>query len=368
MLAHAPPAIVVRLDDLGVVSTTIDGKGPYHFALDTGAGITVLTPEFAKRAGLAGDGSMQATGSGGTVRVQQLVIHSVAVGRATVNDVAAAVIPLPLDFTYQGDYGTIDGVLGYSFLSHFAVTIDMRHNRVTLTTPSAYRTPPGAVSEAADFSDNTPVVRAAADGINGPFKLDTGDNGWLTLTAPFVAAHGFARRYPDGVLELFEGVGGIGRARTVRIRQFTIGGATLHDELTSLSLAKTGILGGMTGNVGHDVLRRFVFTVDYARRRVDFTPNDKLDSYVPYKHIGALATRRPDGTLRVIVLEPNSAAASAGIKVGDTLVAINGYPLARCDIAQMSEALSADSVTYTVRSGGREREVTLKLVDLLPTR
>jgi hypothetical protein len=368
MLIHAPAAVVVRLDDLGVVSTWVNGKGPYHFALDTGAGITVLTPEFAKRAGLIGSGSMQATGSGGTVKVQQLVLHSVAVGRATVNDVAAAIIPLPLDFTYQGDYGTIDGVLGYSFLSHFAVTIDMQHNRATLTTPSAYHTPPGAASEVANLSDNTPVVRARVDGINGFFKLDTGDNGWLTLTAPFVAAHGFARRYPGGVPELFEGVGGMDRARTVRIRQFIIGGATLRDEPTSLSLTTTGMLGGMTGNVGHDILRRFVFTVDYARKRVDFTPNDLLGAYRPYKGIGALATRRPDGAERVIAIVPNSAASSAGIKVGDTLVAINGYPLALLDIAQIGEALAADSVTYTVRSDGREREVTFRLTDLLARR
>ena len=368
MLVHAPAAVVVRLDDLGVVSTWINGKGPYHFVLDTGAGITVLTPEFAKRAGLTGSGSLQAAGSGGTVSVQQLVLHSVGVGRATVDNVAAAIIPLPLDFTYQGDYGTIDGVLGYSFFSHFAVTIDIQHDRVTLTTPSAYHTPPRATSEIADLSDNTPVVPARADGIDGQFKLDTGDNGSLTLTAPFVAAHGFARRYPGGLPEFFEGVGGMGRARAVRIGSFTIGGATLHDEATSLSFTKTGVLGGTTGNVGHDVLRRFVFTVDYVRKRVDFTPNDLLDAYKPYKHTGAVAPRQSDGTLRVIFVEPNSAASIAGINVGDTLLAINGYPVARLDSAQMSEALRADSITYTVRSGDRERDVTLRLADLLPRR
>lgn len=368
LIPATPAAIVVRLDDLGVVSTMIDGKGPYHFVLDTGAGITVLTPEFAKQAHLMGGGSLQATGSGGTVTVQQLVLRSVAVGRAEVRNVAAAIIPLPPDFTYQGDYGTIDGVLGYSFLSHFAVTIDMQHHRVTLTSPKVYQALPGATSEAADLSDNTPVVRARADETPGFFKLDTGDNGWLTLTAPFVAAHGFARRYPGGVPQLSEGVGGMDRARTVRIRSFTIGGATLHDEPTSLSFATTGILGGTTGNVGDDILRRFVFTVDYARKRVDFTPNGLIGAYAPYKRTGVAATRQPDGTLRVIAVEPNAAAARAGIKVGDTLVALNGYPLARLDTAQMSEAIAADTVTYTVRRGSSEREVTLALTDLLPRR
>jgi hypothetical protein len=370
MLAPAPAAVVVRLDDLGVVSTTINGDGPYHFALDTGAGITVLTPEFAQRARITGAGSGKATGSGGTVQVQQLVLHSVALGRATVYNVAAAIIPLPLDFTYQGDYGTIDGVLGYSFLSHFAVTIDMQHHRLTLTSPTAYRTPAGAASEAADLSDNTPVVQARADDIAGSFKLDTGDSSSLTLTSAFVAAHGFARRYPSGVPELFEGVGGFQHARAVRVANFTLGGATLHDVTTSLSFARTGVLAGTTlaGNVGDAILRCFVFTVDYARKRVDFTPNELLGVYVPYKSIGALATRQADGAQRVIVVEPNTAAARAGLKVGDTVVAINGYPIARLDWAQIREALAADTVTYTIRSGSRERDVTFGLTDQLPQR
>lgn len=365
---HTPPAVVARLDDLGVVSTTIDGKGPYHFVLDTGAGITVLTPEFARRAGLAGTGSTQATGTGGTVQVRQLVLRSVGVGRATVPDVAAAIVPLPLDFTYQGDYGTIDGVLGYSFLSHFAVTIDMQHHRVTLTTPAGYRRPLGAVGEPADLSDNTPVVQARIDSVPGTFKLDTGDSGSLILTAPFVNAYGFARRYPHGAPELFEGVGGMQHGRAVRVARFTLGGATLRDEVTSLSLATTGVLGGTTGNIGHDVLQRFVFTVDYARKRVDFTPNDLLGAYVPYKRTGAVATRQSDGTLRVIVVVPNSAASNAGIDVGDTLVALNGYPLARLDMAQVAEAMRGDSVSYTIRRGTGERDVTLALTDLLPPR
>ncbi|HTU81278.1 MAG TPA: hypothetical protein VMF61_04060 [Candidatus Acidoferrales bacterium] len=33
-------------------------------------------------------------------------------------------------------------------------------------------------------------------------------------------------------------------------------------------------------------LRRFTFTVDYARNRVDFMPNALLDGYVPYRSTG----------------------------------------------------------------------------------
>lgn len=142
----------------------------------------------------------------------------------------------------------------------------------------------------------------------------------------------------------------------------------MRNEPTSLSLATSGVLasGGLAGNIGVDVLRRFVFTVNYAHQRVDFTSNDMLDAYVPYKRTGLLATRQSDGTFRVIAVQANSPAAKAKVQVGDRLVMINGYPVARLDNAQLAQALQADSVSYLVRSGSDEREVVLALTDLLP--
>jgi S1-C subfamily serine protease len=130
--------------------------------------------------------------------------------------------------------------------------------------------------------------------------------------------------------------------------------------LDDLGVVSTTINGsGMTGNVGCDLLRRFVFTIDYADKRADFTPNDLFGVYTPYKPTGVSATRQPDGRLRIIAVDPGSAASRPGIHVGDTLVAINGYPIARLDAAQLSEAATADSVTYAVRRGDRERAVNL---------
>jgi predicted aspartyl protease len=77
-MVHTTAPVSVRLDDLQVVATTIDGKGPYHFVLDTGAAITVITPELARRAGLQGTGSGQVTGTA-TVQVKTLRLKDVGV-------------------------------------------------------------------------------------------------------------------------------------------------------------------------------------------------------------------------------------------------------------------------------------------------
>jgi predicted aspartyl protease len=365
--ASAPPA-VARIDDLGNVVTTIDGKGPYHFLVDTGAGITVITPQAAQRMGLVGGRNIQANGMGGSVRVRTLELRSVRVGRAVVNDVAAAIIPLPPDFTYQGDYGTIDGVLGYSFLKHFAVTIDLRNHRLTLTSPKAYRKAPGATSVAANFTGGTPLVAAAIDGVPGTFQLDTGDNGYVLLGAAYTAAHEFAKQYPKSVPMIFEGVGGMQHGAAIRVKNFTIGGKSIPNELATLSFAKTGVMSAsaLAGNVGVDVLRRFAVTIDYAHDRVDLVPNAALRQYVPFHYTGAIATRQAQGTFRVLAVAPNSAAAKAGIESGDVFVDLNDYPLARLDDAQIKEAIQAASIRYTLRTpSGRTRNVTLQLTDVL---
>jgi hypothetical protein len=359
----------VRLDELGAVSTMIDGHGPYHFLLDTGSSIMVITPELAKRISLSGGGSQRVTGGGGSMQVQRLFLGDVGVGKAEVHHVAAVIIPLPLDVTYQGDYGTIDGVIGYSFLSHFAVTIDNKADTATFSPAGSYRAPAGANSIPADLGDGTPVVTASIDGLRGTFKLDTGDSGTLTLTTPFAAAHRSELRYSQAQPVLTEGVGGIDQALDVRLRSFTLGGATFPNVITTLSLAKTGIFGNGTtlaGNVGDDILSYFVYTIDYPDHRVDFMPESDVAPYRPYKSPGFSPTRQADGTFRIIAVVPQSPAYKAGLRTGDILLTLNGDPLPQLDSAQIKEAFSANQVTYTVRSTGEKRSVTLSLSDLLP--
>lgn len=359
----------VRLDELGAVSTMIDGHGPYHFLLDTGASITVITPQLAQRIGLSGGRSQRVTGGGGSMQVQRLFLGDIRVGNAEVHHVAAVIIPLPPDVTYQGEYGTIDGVIGYSFLSHFAVTIDNKANTATFSPAGSYHAPAGANSVSADLGDGTPVVTASIDGVRGTFKLDTGDSGTLTLTTPFAAAHRSELHYSEAQPVLTEGVGGIDQALDVRLHSFTLGGATFPNVITTLSLTTTGVFGNGTtlaGNVGDNILSYFVFTIDYPHRRVDFTPETNIAPYQPYKHPGFAPTRQADGTFRVIAVVPHSPAYKAGLRTGDVLLTLNGDPLPQLDNAQIKEALRANQVIYTVRSSGGKRSVTLTLGDMLP--
>ncbi len=368
--APPPPPVRVRIDDLGVVSTTIDGQGPFHFVFDTGAGITVLSDDFAKRAGITGQASSTVvSGANGSAQMQTVTLHDVRVGNAEVHDVAAAIVPLPLDLTYQGDYGTIDGILGYSFLSHFATTIDLFGKTITFTQPNQYVTPPGATSLEATFPHHCPLVTATADGHSGRFQIDTGDNGFLTITSPFAAQYDFRSQYGKrGFDMLAQGVGGSAHATEVRLKQFTIGPATIANEIASLSAATTGIFGDpdLAGNIGTRVLKRFVFTVDYQHQRVDLTPSPRVNDHDPYRPTGLEITRNADGTFRIVAVLERTPAAEAGVKAGETLVSLNDDDVAHLTSTQTTARLAADTVTLVLKDGDQTHTVVLHPREMLP--
>jgi C-terminal processing protease CtpA/Prc len=95
------------------------------------------------------------------------------------------------------------------------------------------------------------------------------------------------------------------------------------------------------------------------------------DSYAriqKFDLIGVGVTLMPDpSTKEIIVGAPpvqDSAAFQAGLKVGDAVLAVNGVDtLGRTAfdiIDQISENPDAGSVTFTIRSGGEYRDVTMK--------
>ena len=95
---------------------TIDGATG-TFALDTGASFVTVTPAFARKAHLVGSGAqrLRAMTANGAVYSQLAVAASVKVGRVEARQVPVAILDQGL--------GTIDGLLGRSFLSRFEVTV-----------------------------------------------------------------------------------------------------------------------------------------------------------------------------------------------------------------------------------------------------
>ena len=116
---------------LVVVPVFVNEKGPYDFALDTGASSTVISLELAAEFGLAMEKISQLTAGGGNGTVSRVRLSSLALGAARQENLAAAAS----DFLTQlnAELGSkLQGIVGYDFLRHYRVTLDYPRGALSL--------------------------------------------------------------------------------------------------------------------------------------------------------------------------------------------------------------------------------------------
>ncbi len=105
-----------------LIDTWVDGHGPFKFLLDTGASRTGLSARAAAQIGLVMDGFADGEGVGGPFQARVGLIETIRVGSAEICDVHVFVIDLTV---LEDKLGVqLDGILGFSFLRRFRVTID----------------------------------------------------------------------------------------------------------------------------------------------------------------------------------------------------------------------------------------------------
>jgi predicted aspartyl protease len=115
---------------VALVPVRVNGRGPYQFALDTGAGQTVVSSELANELGLGQGEKKEALGAGGKVQVSLGKLNSIAVGSARVDQLPVVVTDLSMLRLAVG--GKLDGILGYNFLANFKLTVDYPNGTLTL--------------------------------------------------------------------------------------------------------------------------------------------------------------------------------------------------------------------------------------------
>ena len=118
-------------DPLVVLPVFVNERGPYDFAVDTGASSTVISLELAAEFGLTSEKSSQMTAGGGKGTVSRVQLSSLAVSKARQENLAAAAS----DFLTQlnAELGSnLQGIVGYNFLRHYRVTLDYPRGTLAL--------------------------------------------------------------------------------------------------------------------------------------------------------------------------------------------------------------------------------------------
>ncbi len=137
----APRITSVTIQTIGnrfLVPVLLNETHQATLLLDTGANITVVSPQLARRAGLAvptGPGAPRSTArmaNGQEVEVALIRVKSLTVGSARIDNLQVAMYELGVLDHRATPPVTVDGFLGADFLGRFTMTIDPQRGTLTL--------------------------------------------------------------------------------------------------------------------------------------------------------------------------------------------------------------------------------------------
>jgi hypothetical protein len=239
-----------------VVEVTIDGRGPYKLILDTGAHMTVIDDTVSAELSLPGS---EQEGRGPVASIGVLRFGDVAVKGLTV-------MVRPLHRMLNGEDAP-RGVLSAAAFPGHLVVLDYPGKTIGIR-KGALEAADAQTTFDYESSEVLPTVPVSVAGTTTRVHLDTGAPDGLTLPTKFLKT-----------LPLTGAPREAGKART-HMGDYPISKAEVNGPITlgrfALALPEVSfsdVAPGPTtpvGQIGYEVLRRFVVTFDSKNRRIRF--------------------------------------------------------------------------------------------------
>ncbi len=248
-------------DGLPIVSVRVNGKGPFEFALDTGVTGTVVSAELAHELGLP-DMGLALTGRPGTAapaRATLTRVDKLELGEAEISGFFAVSADLSTVWT-----GTRvpQGVLNAAAFPGLLVTLDYRKKRIELRRGRLPVVDGKTIFEW-DAEGTLPSVPLTLNGL----KLD------VALNLGLASGIDLPERYADSLQLVSEPVA-VPKTKTntgdgeSEISVATLNGVAKLGEFTINHPQIRFIDETAFGNIGREILQRFVVTLDIAERRI----------------------------------------------------------------------------------------------------
>lgn len=335
------------------VQVMLDGRGPFRMLLDAG-GANVLTAQTAASI-MGAERAMPKT----------LSVASTTIGGVELGNQRYVIADLDPFLRRVEGLDDIAGVLGLEWFVRMPVRIDYARSRITFYDPAQFKGGSGTKVAVAQRG-RLPQVKGSVDGVEGMFEIDTGSRGSLTLAPAFVAKNDLEKKLaPKNVAITGAGLGGPVRASLARAKVLKLGTVEVPNPIVALpkvdgEAPKTDV----AGNVGFALMRQFAVTYDlpndalYFERYLNFGAPDIADR-------GGMWLERTDDGFKVIDVVTGGPAAAAGLKAGDMIVEVNGYPSAQLLLPAVREVLRAPPGARVKVKTSAGSEVTVVLRDLV---
>jgi predicted aspartyl protease len=340
-----------------LVEATINGRGPYVLLIDTGAGLTAVTPEVAAALESARGRTLArvigATGKTATVH-GKLRIDVLEAGGLRLRSFDALVMHMDGFEVIMG--GRLDGVLGYPAFRDTTLVMDYPRSEVRVSRETGEPAGRSIRHSVAITGRDVPVVTFTLGDRVIEAIIDSGSGGEIAL-GPHSADVTFATRpVPAGSTLALGG-------SQVRL----LGRAAEDARLANVVLRRPLIETDAALNlIGTEVLKHFVVTLDPRAQMAEFRPvSDGPIEFEPLYGIGIGAAPQ-EGAIRVAQVFPGSAAERCGVRAGDELRALDGRPVAEliCERARLFPR--PGPVRLTVQREGKTLELMCQAELMVP--
>jgi predicted aspartyl protease len=352
------------------IDVMIDGKGPFRFLVDTGAGTTVINQDLAQELGLA---VLDSTRIGDPMNPNAIKAEVVQVPTMTIGDAKFETFTAASwdrgSLIRAGETNPPRGVIGFPVFRDVLLTFDYVDKKMTIA-PGSLPKPDGKSVIPYNAPMGIPEFTVNVGGVEVTTHLDTGSGGFYSVP----------KRY-QGQLKFKGPLEEVGRARTVNT-EMILKGAELDGKLALGQFAweKPFVIVSdelPMGNLGGQALASFAITFDQRAQAMKFEQKAPLVSGRPTPRTSQVAqavnasgpappasglrfgSHGGPGDLFVYDVAPDSPAAKAGVTAGEKVLEVNGTPFASMPEDQVKSAMRTSPLKLKLMKDGAAHEVTI---------
>ena len=336
------------INNLIIITLTINGSGPYNFVLDTGVGLFLISdpslvtifPESSLR-------SIKINGLGEGSEMTALIYPAanIHIGNSIKGKIPVAILQED-PFNLSSFVGMpIHGLIGYELFQSFIIRINYGQKTVTYYKPETAVVPrkgiriPISIEERKPYiyttlklhNDKREVAKLIIDtGAGHPISLETKDGEPYTTPEKSIRAN-----LGVGLSGMINGF--VGRIRLLNLGKFQLDNLICAFPDHENAAAKTSSI-KRNGNLGNYVLKRFNVVFDYRRESMYVKPNYMFKEPFEHDMSGMEITTEGADFSQIVVMrvEPGSAAERIGLKRGDRILSVNFKPVKLMGIEEIN--------------------------------